>query len=138
MAGHGVPEILFAFGRPLVAPFGDGRGRRDGIDRHRLVQAVGDVGGGLAAVNGFENRCFFHVKSMVWRLVNLRCCPAGPVTIIMGQLTHQWCRRPTLFCQTRNIRCKPAWLGQWRRKNRHLLTLSSGGGVENVAARNLR
>lgn len=63
--GHGVPEIFFAFGRPLIAPLGDGGRRRDWVDRHRLVQAIGDVSGGLAAVNGFENRCFINDKSMV-------------------------------------------------------------------------
>jgi len=60
MAGCVSQMFFFAFGRPLVAPLGDGRGRRDRIDRHRFVETKGDVGGGLAAINGFEDARIFH------------------------------------------------------------------------------
>ena len=108
MAGDGAPEILFAFGRPLIAPLGDGRGRRDGINRHRFVQAVGDVGGGFVAVNGFENGRLFHVKSMVWRLLHSKML-SGDVRppSFLKQPKPQTGGRLTLFCQRQNVRCKP-------------------------------
>ena len=49
-AGDGPPKIAFALGCPLVAPLGHRRGRSYGINRHDLIEAVGDMGDGFIAV----------------------------------------------------------------------------------------
>ena len=56
-AGDGPPEIAFALGRPLVAPLGHRRGGGYWINRHDLVEAVGDVGDGLVAVQSQFRSC---------------------------------------------------------------------------------
>ena len=48
---HAAPEVGAPLAGPGIRPFPHGRGRRDRVDRHHLVEAVGDPRHGLVAVD---------------------------------------------------------------------------------------
>ncbi len=54
--GDGAPQILEALRRPGFGIFAHRRGRRDRIDRDHFVGHVGDIGGGLVAVDRHHAR----------------------------------------------------------------------------------